>query len=103
MRKDGGRGAESMRMHRARDSGGSSWGDVLTRNSDQDSSHRSLSRNVLRHRSRSQQGPISSLEDNLDDSSEYWHFDTDDSEEVCLFIDITINSVNNPTVSVMYL
>lgn len=82
MRKDGGRGAESMRMHRARDSGGSSWGDVLTRNSDQDSSHRSLSRNVLRHRSRSQQGPISSLEDNLDDSSEYWHFDTDDSEEV---------------------
>lgn len=82
MRKDGGRGAESMRVHRARDSGGSSWGDVLTRNSDQDSSHRSLSRNVLRHRSRSQQGPISSLEDNLDDSSEYWHFDTDDSEEV---------------------
>jgi hypothetical protein len=26
----------------------------------------------------------------------------DDSEEVCLFIDITINSVDNPTIWIMY-
>jgi hypothetical protein len=98
MRKDVGRGAEAMRMHKARESSGSSREDVLTRNPNQDPSDRFLSRSLLRHRSRLQQGPISSFEDTLDDSSEYWHFDMDDSEEVCLFIDITINSVDNPTI-----
>ncbi|CAD6265806.1 unnamed protein product [Miscanthus lutarioriparius] len=82
MRKDGGRGAEAMRMHKARESSGSSREDVLTRNSNQDPSDRFLSRSLLRRRSRLQQGPISSFEDTLDDSSEYWHFDMDDSEEV---------------------
>jgi hypothetical protein len=100
MRKDGGRVAEAMRMHKARENSGSSREDVLTRNSIQDPSDRFLSQSLLRRRSRLQQGPVSSFEDTLDYSSEYWHFDMDDSEEVCLFIDIdiTINSVHNPTI-----
>lgn len=98
MRKDVGRGAEAMRMHKTRECSGSSREDVLTRNSNQDPSDRFLSRSLLRRRSRLQQRPILSFEDTLDDSSEYWHFDMDDSEEVCLFIDMTINSVDNLTI-----
>jgi hypothetical protein len=98
MRKDGGRGAEAMRMRKARKSSGSSREDELTRNSNQDPTDRFLSRSLLRRRSRLQQGPISSFEDALDDSSQYLHFDMDDSEEVCPFIDIILNNVDNPTI-----
>ncbi|PAN34324.1 hypothetical protein PAHAL_6G084700 [Panicum hallii] len=81
MRKDGGRVAEAVRMHRARDSSGSTREDVR-RNSNQDPSGRCLSRSLFRHRTGIQRGPVSSLEDSLDDSNEYWRFDMDESEEV---------------------
>ncbi|XP_062192403.1 E3 ubiquitin-protein ligase MBR2-like [Phragmites australis] len=77
-RKDGVRNGES-RMHR--NSNESSSVDVGRSNSDQDPSARFLSRSLFRHRRRLQGGPIS-LEDNLDDSNEYWHFDMDENEEV---------------------
>ncbi|KAF8751957.1 hypothetical protein HU200_012017 [Digitaria exilis] len=82
MRKDAGRISESVRMHRGRHSSGRSSEEVLTRNSIQDPSGRFLSRSLFRQRSRLQRGPISSLEDSLDDSDEYWRFDMDESEEV---------------------
>jgi hypothetical protein len=31
------------------------------------------------------------------------HFDMDDSEEVCPFIDIILNNVDNPTIWIIYL
>ncbi|CAO2187583.1 unnamed protein product [Urochloa humidicola] len=82
MRKNEGRIAEAARMHRPRDSSGSARGDVLTRNSNQDPSGMLLSRSLFRHRNGHQRGPISSSEDSLDDSNEYWRFDVDESEEV---------------------
>ncbi|CAO2168527.1 unnamed protein product [Urochloa humidicola] len=82
MRKNEGRIAEAARMHRPRDSSGSARGDVLTRNSNQDPSGMLLSRSLFRHRNGHQRGPISSSEDILDDSNEYWRFDVDESEEV---------------------
>jgi hypothetical protein len=97
MRKDGGRVAEAVRMHRARDSSGSTREDVR-RNSNQDPSGRCLSRSLFRHRTGIQRGPVSSLEDSLDDSNEYWRFDMDESEEVHLLIHITINIVNYPPI-----
>ncbi|RLN04351.1 E3 ubiquitin-protein ligase RLIM-like [Panicum miliaceum] len=81
MRKDGGRVAEAVRLHRARDSSGSTREDV-PRNSNQDPSGRFLSRSLFRHRTGIQRGPVSSLENSLDDSNEYWRFDMDESEEV---------------------
>ncbi|XP_062194928.1 E3 ubiquitin-protein ligase MBR2-like [Phragmites australis] len=79
MRKDGGRNAEAVRMHR--DSSGSSRVHVGS-NADEDPSGRFLSRRLFRHRSRFQGGPISSLEYSLDDSNENYSFDMDESEEV---------------------
>ena len=87
MRKDGGRVAEVIRMHRARDSSGNTREDVR-RNSNQDPSG-CLSRSLFRHRSGIQRGPVSSLEDSLDDSNEYWRFDMDESEEVHLTINLS--------------
>ena len=87
MRKDGGRVAEAIRMHRARDSSGNTREDVR-RNSNQDPSG-CLSRSLFRHRSGIQRGPVSSLEDSLDDSNEYWRFDMDESEEVHLTINLS--------------
>ncbi|WVZ94392.1 hypothetical protein U9M48_040290 [Paspalum notatum var. saurae] len=81
-RRDGGRVAEAVRMHNTSESSRNSREDRLTRNSNQDPSGRFLSQNLSRQRSGLQRGAISSLEDNSDDSSEYWRFDTDGSEEV---------------------
>ncbi|OEL15919.1 hypothetical protein BAE44_0023061 [Dichanthelium oligosanthes] len=94
MRKDGGRVEEAVRMHKARDNRGSTREDVLTRNSNQDPSSRFLSRSLFRHRSGLHQGPISSLEDSLDDSDEYWHFDMDGSEEELLALGERIGTVS---------
>ena len=77
----------AIRMHRARDSSGNTREDVR-RNSNQDPSG-CLSRSLFRHRSGIQRGPVSSLEDSLDDSNEYWRFDMDESEEVHLTINIS--------------
>jgi hypothetical protein len=80
MRKDGDRNGESVRMHRD-----GIRVEVGRNNVAHDPSGRFLSSRLFRQRRRFHGGPISSLEDSLDDSNEYWRFDVNGSEEVHLF------------------
>jgi hypothetical protein len=87
MRKDGDRNGESVRMHRD-----SIRVEVGRNNVSHDPSGRFVSPRLFRHRRRLQEGPISSLEDSLDDSNEYWCFNMNGSEEVHLYVDIIYSS-----------
>jgi hypothetical protein len=80
MRKDGDRNGESVRMHRD-----GIRVEVGRNNVAHDPSGRFLSSRLFRQRRRFHGGPVSSLEDSLDDSNEYWRFDVNGSEEVHLF------------------
>jgi hypothetical protein len=80
MRKDGDRNGESVRMHRD-----GIRVEVGRNNVAHDPSGRFLSSRLFRQRRRFHGGPISSLEDSLDDSNDYWRFDVNGSEEVHLF------------------
>jgi hypothetical protein len=87
MRKDGDRNDESVRMHRD-----SIRVDVGRNNVGHDPSGRLVSRRLFRHRRRLQEGPISSLEDSLDDSNEYWCFVMNGGEQVHLSVDMIYSS-----------
>uniref|UniRef100_A0A0D9X5Q3 RING-type E3 ubiquitin transferase n=1 Tax=Leersia perrieri TaxID=77586 RepID=A0A0D9X5Q3_9ORYZ len=74
-RKDGG----TTRMRS--DSNGNSGGNVQRRADFQGPTGRFVSRSLFRHRSRHQGEPVSYSENNLNDSSEYWRFGLDESDE----------------------
>ncbi|BAT04498.1 Os08g0241400 [Oryza sativa Japonica Group] len=84
-RKDGGTNGSNARMRS--DSGGNSGANVHRRADLQGPTGRFVSQSLLRHRSRNQEEPVSHLENSLNDSTEYWRFGVDESDEVRLSID----------------
>lgn len=93
-RKDGGTNGSNARMRS--DSGGNSGANVHRRADLKGPTGRFVSQSLLRHRSRNQEEPVSHLENSLNDSTEYWRFGVDESDEVRLSIVTSIMDLQYP-------